>query len=88
MPFELFDKFFDRLTDMKKIIDIANEFAKLEKVEIGGVQGRQIGRNIQRVCTYIVSCKCLTFKNLYNLLFFLSSQLSNPALRRSSIFSL
>jgi dynein heavy chain, axonemal len=47
--FERYDLYLKRLYEIKEIFVIANEFLKLEKVEIGGLKGRLISRNIQEV---------------------------------------
>lgn len=47
--FDLFDLFLERLYDMKHMFETANEFMKLEKVEIGGVKAKQINRSLQLV---------------------------------------
>lgn len=59
--FKRLDRFVDRLNEIKEIFQTANEFLKLEKVEIGGLQGRKISRTLNNVCTctiliiYIIS---------------------------------
>lgn len=47
--FDIFDDFLKRLKQMRDIFEIGNEFTKLDKVEIGGVNGRQINRAILSV---------------------------------------
>lgn len=47
VPFKIFDDFLQRLNEIKDIFVTANEFMKLEKVEIGGIKGKQIKRNLQ-----------------------------------------
>lgn len=45
--FERFDLFLDRLFVVREIFDTASEFFKLEKIELGGLKGRGMSRNIQ-----------------------------------------
>lgn len=47
--FESLDAFMLRLNDLKDIFELANEFSKLERVEIGGINGKNINRNILKV---------------------------------------
>lgn len=47
--YELLDKFLERLGAMRAIFEIGTEFSKLDKVEIGGVNGKQINRAILNV---------------------------------------
>lgn len=50
--YQLLDLFIQRLNDLKDIFDVANEFSKLERVEIGGINGRQINFAISKVGSY------------------------------------
>lgn len=45
--FERFDKYMSRLNVVRDIFDTANEFYKVEKIELGGVKGRTLSRGIQ-----------------------------------------
>lgn len=47
--FGRFDLFITRITEIRDVLERANEFQKLEKVEIGGLLGRNISRNIQNI---------------------------------------
>lgn len=47
--YEQFDRFIGRLTALRHIFDTANEFSKLERVEIGGIKGRQINRALGQI---------------------------------------
>lgn len=47
--FQRLDSFITRLNEIKEIFNTANEFKKLEKVEIGGLRGRAISRKIQEI---------------------------------------
>jgi dynein heavy chain, axonemal len=47
--FERFDLYLKRLNAIRGVFAIANEFLKLEKVEIGGLKGRGISRCIQEI---------------------------------------
>ncbi|OAF71285.1 Axonemal beta dynein heavy chain 17 [Intoshia linei] len=38
-----YDKFIDRVIILKNLINCACEFTKLEKIELGGIKGRQLG---------------------------------------------
>lgn len=55
--FERFDKFLDRLNIIREIFETANEFFKIEKIELGGLKGRNLSRSIQEVFN--------DFKNIY-----------------------
>lgn len=47
--FERFDLFTERLCLIKEIFETANEFLKLEKIEIGGIKGRFLSRRVQEI---------------------------------------
>ncbi|XP_058061407.1 LOW QUALITY PROTEIN: dynein beta chain, ciliary-like [Anopheles bellator] len=47
--FQRLDSYIVRLNEIKDIFNTANEFKKLEKVEIGGLRGRAISRKIQEI---------------------------------------
>jgi dynein heavy chain, axonemal len=47
--FERFDQFMARLYDVRDIFDTANEFFKVEKIELGGLKGRNLSRVIQEI---------------------------------------
>lgn len=47
--FEVYDRFVARLMKIKDIFVTANEFMKLEKVEIAGLKGRSISRHLAEV---------------------------------------
>lgn len=47
--FERFDKYIKRVNEIRNVFITANDFMKLEKIEIGGVMGRGISRNIKQV---------------------------------------
>ena len=55
--FERFDYFMKRLYTVRDIFDTANEFFKLEKIELGGLKGRNLSRNVQEIFN--------EFKNIY-----------------------
>lgn len=55
--FERFDKYLDRLEVIREIFVTANEFYKVEKIELGGLKGRNLSRGIQEVFN--------DFKNIY-----------------------
>lgn len=52
--FERFDRYIKRVNEVRNIFITANDFMKLEKIEIGGVMGRGISRNIKQVRYYFV----------------------------------
>jgi len=56
--FERFDYFMKRLYVIRDIFETANEFYKIEKIEIGGLRGRNLSRSIQQINN--------EFKNLYS----------------------
>lgn len=58
--FELFDLFLERLNDIKNMFETANEFMKLEKVEIGGVKAKQINRSLQLVSVFSLATETNT----------------------------
>lgn len=47
--FERYELFLIRLSHVREILVTANEFMKLERVEIGGLKGRVISRKIQEI---------------------------------------
>ena len=47
--FERFDAFTERLCLIREIFQTANEFLKLEKIEIGGIKGRFLSRRVQEI---------------------------------------
>lgn len=47
--FERFDQFMDRLYVVRDIFETANEFYKMEKIELGGLKGRNLSRSIQEI---------------------------------------
>lgn len=49
LAFNDYDLFLKRLYEIQQMFITGNEFMKLEKVEIGGIKGRQISRNIFQV---------------------------------------
>ena len=55
--FERFDHFMNRLYVVRDIFETANEFYKVEKIELGGLKGRNLSRGIQEVFN--------DFKNIY-----------------------
>lgn len=55
--FVRFDLFMNRLNVVRDIFDTANEFYKVEKIELGGLKGRTLSRGIQETFQ--------EFKNLY-----------------------
>lgn len=55
--FERFDQFMERLYIVRDIFETANEFYKLEKIELGGLKGRNLSRSIQEIFN--------DFKNIY-----------------------
>lgn len=55
--FERFDMFLVRLNIIRDIFETANEFFKVEKIELGGLKGRNLSRSIQEVFN--------EFKNIY-----------------------
>jgi dynein heavy chain, axonemal len=55
--FERFDLFLKRLYTVRDIFDTANEFYKVEKIELGGVKGRNHSRCLQEIFN--------DFKNIY-----------------------
>lgn len=55
--FERFDLFMDRLYVIRDIFETANEFYKVEKLELGGLKGRNLSRGIQEIFN--------DFKNIY-----------------------
>lgn len=55
--FERFDRYMKRLYRIRAIFDMANEFYKIEKIELGGVKGRALSRIIQEINN--------DFKNVY-----------------------
>lgn len=55
--FERYDKFMERLYVIRNIFDTANEFFKVEKIELGGLKGRNLSRSIQEIFN--------EFKNIY-----------------------
>lgn len=48
--FERFNLFFNRLKEIEQICITGTEFNKLDKVEIGGIQGKSCSRIINTVC--------------------------------------
>lgn len=55
--FGRFDCYMERLNAVRDIFDTANEFFKLEKLELGGIKGRTHSRNVSEVLN--------DFKSLY-----------------------
>lgn len=55
--FERFDQFMERLYTIRNIFDTAHEFYKVEKIELGGLKGRNLSRGIQEIFS--------DFKNFY-----------------------
>lgn len=55
--FERFNAYLDRLYTVRDIFETANEFYKLEKLELGGLKGRNLSRSVAEVFN--------DFKNLY-----------------------
>lgn len=55
--FERFDQFLDRLHVVCDIFETANEFSKVEKIELGGLKGRNLSRSLQEIFN--------EFKNIY-----------------------
>ena len=49
MIFKRFDSFVDRLNIVKEFFRTAQQFLKLEKVEIGGIRGRALSSRINSV---------------------------------------
>ena len=47
--FKRFDSFVDRLTIIKEFFRTAQQFLKLEKVEMGGIRGKALGTRIINV---------------------------------------
>lgn len=47
--FDLLDKFIGRLNDLRIVFETATEFSKLERVEIGGIKGRHINRELFQI---------------------------------------
>lgn len=47
--FQRFDLFIKRLTDVREILVTAVEFMKLERIEVGGLKGRIISRQIKNI---------------------------------------
>ncbi|XP_070509872.1 dynein beta chain, ciliary-like [Chironomus tepperi] len=47
--FERFDKYLRRLYKIQAIFETANEFYKIEKLELGGLRGRGLSRTIQEI---------------------------------------
>lgn len=45
--FERFDKYLERLDVVREIFITANEFYKIEKIELGGLKGRNLSRSMQ-----------------------------------------
>lgn len=56
--FERLNSYLTRLHDVNEIIVAANDFLKLEKIEIGGIKGRHLSERIHGVLG--------EFQNLYN----------------------
>lgn len=50
--FDRFDAFVLRLKDFLEIFNVANEFSKLEKIEIGGRIGKSTKRKLMKVCLH------------------------------------
>lgn len=55
--FDRLDQFMGRLYVIRDIFDIANEFFKMEKIELGGLKGRNLSRGIQEIYN--------EFRNIY-----------------------
>lgn len=47
--FGLLDSFIGRLNDLRNVFETATEFSKLERVEIGGIKGRHINRELGKI---------------------------------------
>lgn len=47
--FQRFDQYMGRLYTVRDIFETANEFYKIEKIELGGLKGRNLSRSIQEV---------------------------------------
>lgn len=47
--FSLLNQFIGRLNDLRSIFNTASEFAKLERVEIGGTNGRQVNMALRQI---------------------------------------
>lgn len=55
--FERFDKYMDRLYVIRDTFETAKEIFKVEKIELGGLKGRNLSRSIQEIFS--------EFKNIY-----------------------
>ena len=49
LVFERYDSFFGRLKTILEFCNTANQFLKLEKVEIGGIRGRVLTEGVQKI---------------------------------------
>ena len=49
LVFKRYDSFLERLNTVKQFFDTAQQFLKLEKVEIGGIRGRALSSRIGSV---------------------------------------
>ena len=49
MIFKRYDSFVERLTIIREFFQTAEQFLKLEKVEIGGIRGKDLSTRIGRV---------------------------------------
>ena len=49
LVFKRYDSFLERLNTVKQFFDTAQQFLKLEKVEIGGIRGKALTTSINKV---------------------------------------
>ena len=49
LVFKRYDSFLARLSTVKQFFDTAQQFLKLEKVEIGGIRGKALTTSINKV---------------------------------------
>lgn len=66
--FERLNSFLNRLLDVHKIIDAANGFMKLGKIEMGGIKGRHLGERIANIQNEFHALYTVCIANHTNLL--------------------
>lgn len=66
--FERLNLYLKRLHDVNEIIVAANDFLKLEKIEIGGIKGRHLGERIRSILCEFHSLYTTCMANHCNLL--------------------
>lgn len=49
LVFERFDKFMERVSVVKKLMETSIEFLKLEKIELGGIRGKILSRQVMQI---------------------------------------